>query len=134
MTQSSPQRPTNINTELARERNRAAAERTLMAWIRTCLALISFGFGLDRIVAAIAKNNQETLDPIHLSRLLGLSFIALGTIAMLLAAIEHRYILKRIIRDDYLYQTRISLSFAVSLALVIIGLASFVGVIVNALN
>ena len=31
---------------------RAAAERTLMAWIRTCLSLISFGFGLDKIIAA----------------------------------------------------------------------------------
>ena len=38
---------------LARQRNRDAAERTLMAWIRTCLSLISFGFGLDKIVAAI---------------------------------------------------------------------------------
>ncbi|MEI8250374.1 MAG: DUF202 domain-containing protein, partial [Synechococcus sp. ELA057] len=37
---------------LARQRNRDAAERTLMAWIRTCLSLISFGFGLDKIVAA----------------------------------------------------------------------------------
>jgi putative membrane protein len=31
---------TSITNELARERNRAAADRTLMAWIRTALAMI----------------------------------------------------------------------------------------------
>ena len=36
--------PRNIANELAKERNREAAERTLMAWIRTALSLIGFGF------------------------------------------------------------------------------------------
>ena len=45
----------NLADNLARQRNRDAAERTLMAWIRTCLSLISFGFGLDKIIAAIDR-------------------------------------------------------------------------------
>ena len=45
----------NLTNELAKQRNRDAAERTLMAWIRTCLSLISFGFGLDKIIAAIDR-------------------------------------------------------------------------------
>jgi uncharacterized membrane protein YidH (DUF202 family) len=49
----------NLTNELARQRNRDAAERTLMAWIRTCLSLISFGFGLDKIVAAIDRASGD---------------------------------------------------------------------------
>ncbi|WRH67064.1 MAG: DUF202 domain-containing protein [Planktothrix sp. GU0601_MAG3] len=37
-------------TELAKYRSRAAADRTLMAWIRTSLSLIGFGFGIPTIV------------------------------------------------------------------------------------
>jgi putative membrane protein len=51
-TNPTPQVP-NPGTELAKERNRAAEERTLMAWIRTSLSLIGFGVGVERIVAAI---------------------------------------------------------------------------------
>jgi putative membrane protein len=46
----------NITNELAKERNREAAERTLMAWIRTSLSLISFGFGVDKIIGAINRS------------------------------------------------------------------------------
>ena len=41
----------NLANELARERNREAAERTLMAWIRTALSLIGFGFGIGKLDA-----------------------------------------------------------------------------------
>lgn len=51
----------NLTDKLARRRNRDAAERTLMAWIRTCLSLIGFGFGLDKIVAAISSRNLQRL-------------------------------------------------------------------------
>jgi putative membrane protein len=36
----------NLANELAKERTLAAAERTLMAWIQTNVALNSFGFGI----------------------------------------------------------------------------------------
>src|SRR5215468_8489059 len=39
----------NTATELTKERNRLAADRTLMAWIRTSLSLIAFGFGIGKV-------------------------------------------------------------------------------------
>jgi uncharacterized membrane protein YidH (DUF202 family) len=35
---------TDLNTKLARLRTFQASERTLMAWIRTAISMISFGF------------------------------------------------------------------------------------------
>ena len=32
-----------------RERNREAADRTLLAWVRASLAMISLGFGIERL-------------------------------------------------------------------------------------
>ena len=56
---------TNTSTELARERSREAADRTIMAWIRTSLSLISFGFGIGKFgslvfpgVVTFNRNNK----------------------------------------------------------------------------
>lgn len=120
----------NIQAELAKERNRAAAERTLMAWIRTCLALISFGFGIDRIVSAIRSLQAQDFNPVRFSRILGLAFVALGTYAMIMALIEHRQELARIQQEqDYLYTPRRSLGLTVAIALVCIGVVAFVGIL-----
>lgn len=130
MSPTPPLKPTNINTELAKERNRAAAERTLMAWIRTCLSLISFGFGIERLISILEKTRIDSeIDPIHLSRILGLAFICIGTGAMMLAAIDHQRELKRIRRDDYLYAPRTSLSLIVSICLVGVGAFAFIGIL-----
>ena len=117
----------NLNNELAKARNRAAAERTLMAWMRTCLALISFGFGIDQIVAAVNQAQGTTpSSPFNFSRIVGLCFVALGTYAMFAAMLEHRRELKLIRRDDYVYVPGRSLSLSISLALMAIGLLTTV--------
>ena len=124
--------PYNIQAELARERNRAAAERTLMAWIRTCLSLISFGFGIDSIVRAL--NAQGSSRPLQLSRILGLAFIALGTYAMIQAAIEHQQELRHIQQSaNYVHRPRSSLALKVASGLIGIGIFAFIWILISAL-
>ncbi|NJK38034.1 MAG: DUF202 domain-containing protein [Oscillatoriales cyanobacterium RM1_1_9] len=124
----------NVQAELAKERNRAAEERTLMAWIRTCLSMISFGFGIDRIVSAILSFQEvaDTVNPLRLSRILGLSFIGLGVFAMLAASIDHQRELRHIQHSgDYLYNPRISLGLTVAIAMVVIGTLAFLGILLK---
>ena len=85
----------NLADNLARQRNRDAAERTLMAWIRTCLSLISFGFGLDKIVAAINSRNPGQIgNPGWSVQLVALAFIVTGVVAMAAATRQHHRNLK----------------------------------------
>ncbi|MFQ3617061.1 MAG: DUF202 domain-containing protein [Cyanobacteriota bacterium] len=130
-----PDAPRNLTNELAKERNRAAAERTLLAWIRTSLSLIGFGFGIDQIVTAIQRTRRlDDLETMYLARITGLAFIAVGLYAVLSAAIEHRRELRRIQRDDYLYTPRRSNALAVAIALMVIGVFAFLGIVISTLN
>src|SRR5438270_2054069 len=83
-------------------RVRFAAERTLLAWIRTGLALMGFGFVVARFglfLREIAAARQAT--PPHSygwSLGIGTGLVVLGIVVVLLAAEQHRRILQRLTR------------------------------------
>jgi putative membrane protein len=129
-----PKEPYNLNNELAKERTRAAADRTLMAWIRTSLSLIGFGFGIPTIVKAIDSTRiGENIDPHRFSTLVGLAFISVGVFGMAVALKEHRQILKQIQSDRYTYESS-NHAEIVGIALLLIGVVSFLGILIKAIN
>jgi putative membrane protein len=128
----------NIANELAKERNRAAAERTLMAWIRTCLSLISFGFGLDKIIAAIHDSAGGRAGPAgHAGlgvRMVAVGFVLTGILAMAAASVQHRHILKRLDRADFTYQKGPSIALATAVLITLIGMLALALLVAGALD
>lgn len=126
--------PHNLNNELAKERTRAAADRTLMAWIRTSLSLIGFGFGIPTIVRTIENTRiGKGINSHHFSNGIGLAFISVGIYAMSMALKDHKRILRQIQSDHYTYNGSASAE-RVGVALLLIGLISFLAVLLKALS
>lgn len=123
---------TSLVNELARERNREAADRTLLAWIRTSLAMISLGFGIERLgQAALAFDGRMVgFSPIK-TRFFGAALIALGIAATLAGMWEHKRVLEVVSRDDYRYADRPPLARYMGIALVIVGLAALAMMLVH---
>jgi putative membrane protein len=115
-------------THLACKRTLIAAERTLMAWIRTALSMIGFGFSIYKFFQYLPEeiatgNIRRPQAP----RNLGLSLIALGTLALSAAAWQHRNFLKEMSQTRRTW----SLSFVVALVVILIGFITFYGVLLR---
>lgn len=72
-----------------------AAERTLLAWNRTSLSLIAFGFVVERAGLLIRALSPETIrsGQLVLTFWLGVAFIALGTVASAWSARQYAVVL-----------------------------------------
>ena len=73
-----------------------AAERTLLAWSRTALALIAFGFVVERagLLLRLMHADLETASAQRLSFWLGLAFILLGCVAASASALQYRAVVR----------------------------------------
>jgi putative membrane protein len=85
--------PFDQATKLAFERTYLAHERTQMAWVRTSLALITFGFGIAKVVHYLHEQQPERASLMRASSV-GTLMIVIGLVALVLASIQHGRALK----------------------------------------
>jgi putative membrane protein len=128
MTDSIPQNSVSITNELAKERNRAAAERTINAWLGICLSLIGFGVAFDQIFRSL-RRRFPTLEPAitkETATLIGMGFVGLGLVLLAIALIQHRLAIKSIERPDYVMLSVGAFNRVVVVGIVLLGIASLV--------
>jgi putative membrane protein len=99
-----------------------AAERTLLAWLRTGLTIIALGFVVSRFslfVQLLALQSYELLPHPRssLPAALGLGFVIVGALAIMLAAIQHHRFVTTLTQQDL--PLAYSKTFAVGLSFVV---------------
>jgi len=81
-----------------------AAERTLLAWQRSCLTLMGFGFLIERFglfVRFLHTQSQAAAQPVNAwAHLIGLGFILAATVLAVLASVQHRRLLRTLSSTD----------------------------------
>jgi putative membrane protein len=117
------------NNELAMDRSRMASERTLMAWLRTSLSMISFGFTIFKFLEALQQ--QATVKALRPDspRNVGLALIGIGTVALILACVQHRRYLRALGPDEA--RAGLDLPLLVSGFVALLGLLMFVSVVLS---
>lgn len=73
-----------------------AAERTLLAWTRTSISLMAFGFVVERfgLFLEIVGQHEVKLFQRHISFFVGESFILLAAAVSLYSVLQHRRVLR----------------------------------------
>lgn len=90
-----------------RQREHQANERTFLAWLRTSLALMGFGFALTRFslflrqFQVVAAHQAPEARSIFNSENLGLSLVIFGIVVIGLAAWHYNQVFWQIERGDY---------------------------------
>ena len=80
-----------------------AAERTLLAWLRTGLTIIALGFVVSRFglfVRLLVTQSQGSSPASPLSAGLGVAFVVVGTLAIVVAAAQHRRFIATLAQSD----------------------------------
>lgn len=100
-----------------------AAERTLMAWNRTGLTLMAFGFVIERFdlfVTMLARLPQKPLDH-GLSFWIGMAFIWLGAASSALAVMQYRKVLRTLNPNEVPQGYWVNMGVLTNLAVAVLG-------------
>jgi putative membrane protein len=120
---------TNTSEQIAEKprdrRVHMANERTFLAWVRTSISIMAFGFVVEKFSLFVKQlsfylGKEATPPPPGISSFIGIALVGLGAVMGVLAYIRYRSV-ERQIEDDTYVPSRI-LSVLLTLAIVTIGL------------
>lgn len=104
-----------------------AAERTLLAWVRTGLAMMGFGFVVARFGLFLrelaAVELREPSQHAHVSLWAGTALVGMGVVVNLISAINHARFIDRFNNGRPLRARPVSMGVVVSLLLALLGFA-----------
>jgi putative membrane protein len=112
-----------------------AAERTFLAWLRTGIAFMAFGFvvarfGLFLREIALTNGMPVVRHENGISLAIGIALIIAGIIVNLIAAIRHHRYIRALDRGQFRQAYGLTFTFFIAGFLIIIGLAVAVYLIV----
>jgi putative membrane protein len=112
-----------------------AAERTLLAWVRTGVAMMGFGFvvarfGLFLRLLSAERGATATHTP-SLSPAIGVALVVMGVVVNLWAAWRHWRTIRRLDRGEPLEFMALSLGVWTAIGLAIVGAAMAVYLLVG---
>lgn len=106
-----------------------AAERTLLAWNRTSLALIGFGFLVERaglLMRVLAPEQSNSIEAIT-TFWIGLAFILLGVIAATYSSKQYSSVLKTLNTQEYPAGYNAKWGMAINLLIALLGVLLITG-------
>lgn len=124
----------NMTTELAKQRNRAAAERTLLTWSDSSFRLMGLGIVIDRVFADLiikAFPEGNRIVPGQASHLLSLSIILLGLGLLALGIGQYQLATRSLQNANYILLSSRPMVLAATTGIVVFGLIAAVVVLLR---
>lgn len=107
-----------------------AADRTLMAWLRTAFSMISFGFTIYKVLQGFQGLDDFVLANKFDARIVGEFLVGMGTISMVMGTIEYWFTIRELARGG---RTRVWMrpAFVMSLIISLAGMIIFTSLVVK---
>lgn len=118
-------------------RTRLNLENTMMAWVRTSVSLIGFGFAIVQFLDRLRQSSERPLGHPRAPEYLGMALIACGVAALVIAIWQYRWMVRYLRSGPFVPIAGVpegrmqSPLVAVALFLILVGVFAFSAVLLR---